>query len=204
MSSRLPVTAVLILIAAALLESAAPGNSDRLIELLAIEPGMTVAEIGAGDGDLTVLIARKLGGAGHMYSTEVSEKRLKKMRENVAEAGLENVTIVTGGATGTNLPAGCCDAVFMETVYHHFTDPGAMDASLFAALKRGGRLAVIDFPPRSGGVNGVPDNRGGHGMPIALLIEELEAAGFEFTERIDGWQGRQYCIVFTKPPARDS
>ena len=66
MSSRLSVIAALILLAATLLVAATPDKADRLAGLLAIEPGMTVAEIGAGDGNLTVLIARKLGGAGHM------------------------------------------------------------------------------------------------------------------------------------------
>ncbi len=206
MHSRPVFIAPLPVIAAALLVSAAPSNSkaNRLIDLLGIEPGMAVAEIGAGDGDLSVEIARELGAAGHMYSTEVSEKRLTKMRENVSDAGLENVTIIKGEDTDTKLPVGCCDVIYMETVYHHFTDPGAMDASLFAAMKPGGRLAVIDFPPRHGSVDGVPESRGGHGMPINLLIKELEAAGFELSERIEDWGGREYCIVFRKPASSDS
>jgi ubiquinone/menaquinone biosynthesis C-methylase UbiE len=200
--------AVAVFLAAApvLLASAEPavGKARRLAEILGIEPGMTVAEIGAGDGELTVEMARLVGASGHVYSTEVSENRLEKIRENVAAAGLENVTVTAGEATDANLPRECCDTIFMETVYHHFTHPMEMDASLYAAMKPGGRLAVIDFPPRRGGVDGVPKNRGGHGMPIDLLIQELEQAGFRLEKRIDDWRGRQYCMVFQKPIDADS
>ncbi len=190
----------------ALLVAAAPpdNKAPRLIELLGIEPAMTVAEIGAGSGDLTVEMARIVGPAGRVYSTEVSESKLRGIRENAAGAGLENVTVIAGDATSANLPPGCCDAIFMETVYHHFTHPAEMNASLYAATKPGGRLAIIDFPPRGGSVDGVPDSRGGHGMPVDLLIRELEQAGYRLEKRIDDWRGREYCVVFRKPAGPES
>ena len=54
---------------------------------------------------------------------------------------------MAGAADRTNLPDGACDAIFMRNVYHHFAAPGPMSASLAAALKPGGRLAVVDFRP---------------------------------------------------------
>jgi len=91
----------------------------------------------------------------------------------------------------------------MRRVYHHFTDPAKEDASLFASLKPGGLLAVIDFPPGKGPnpapVKGVPKNRGGHGMPKQLLIDELVAAGFQAMTSPAEWEGEDYCVVFRKP-----
>ncbi|MEJ2009784.1 MAG: hypothetical protein P8Z30_16790, partial [Acidobacteriota bacterium] len=84
---------------------------------------------------------------------------------------------------------------------HHFTEPQKMDASLFQSLKPGGLLAVIDFPPRSWlpPVPGVPANRGGHGMPKKILIQELTHAGFRLVSEPADWPGNNYCVIFRKP-----
>jgi predicted methyltransferase len=78
-----------------------------------------------------------------------------------------------------------------------------MDASLLRSLKPGGLLAVIDFPPRkwlsdSDPVKGVPANRGGHGIPERVLIEELSSAGFKVNTVVDDWPEDSYCVVFQK------
>ena len=95
----------------------------------------------------------------------------------------------------------------MRRVYHHFAKPAAMNASLFRALRPGGRLAVVDFPPRSGShrVSGVPRDRDGHGISPELLAEELEAAGFIVLQQIDGFHaGREFCVVARRPGDSDS
>ena len=89
-------------------------------------------------------------------------------------------------------------------VYHHLTAPVEMDASLMRSLKSGGRLAVIDFPPRqslsqSDPVKGVPQNRGGHGIPKKILVDELTSAGFIVEKTIDDWPDNDYLVMFVKP-----
>jgi hypothetical protein len=79
-----------------------------------------------------------------------------------------------------------------------------MDASLLLSLRPGGLLAVIDFPPRksltaSDPVKGVPSNRGGHGIPKKILVEELTAAGFKLDKTFDDWPDDGYCVLFRKP-----
>lgn len=189
------------------------GNPDveaaTLADLLDLQSGMTVAEIGAGKGAWTVRVAERLGPRGRMYSTEVDTSKLAGVEQAAREAGLENVTVLLGGNRETNLPAECCDAVFMVKVYHHFTEPAAMNASLYQALRPGGRLAVIDFAPSAWKFwllrpDGVPEGRGGHGMPQQLLADEITAARFQLERIVDSWgtwPGWLYCAVFRKPEA---
>jgi predicted methyltransferase len=136
----------------------------------------------------------------------LDEKKLAALKANVQRRKLENVTVIGADPVQTNLPEGCCDGVFMRRVYHHFSKPDATDASILRALKPGGLLAVIDFPPRkelteSAPVNGVPRNRGGHGIPKAVVQKELSAAGFELLPEQD-WPGNDdYCVLARKPAA---
>ena len=115
-------------------------DAARLVQALNIRAGSVVAELGAGDGALTVAIARIVGEQGRVYSTELSKASLVKIEAAAAAAGLKNVTVVEGTAAQTKLPEQCCDAIFMRDVYHHFSEPPAMNASVLASLRPGGVL----------------------------------------------------------------
>ena len=93
----------------------------RLAGLLQVEPGMTVAEIGAGAGRATTFMANRVGPASKVFSTEIDESQLEDIRRSAAEAGVQNVTTLVGSAREASLPAECCYAIFMVKVYHHFT-----------------------------------------------------------------------------------
>ena len=92
----------------------------------------------------------RVGAGGHVYSTELDEKKLAHFQEEVNRRKLRNVSIIKGDPSGTNLPDDCCEAVFMRHVYHHFEKAQQTDAAIFRALKPGGLLAIIDFPPNRG------------------------------------------------------
>ena len=181
-------------------------EADRLATLLNWHPGAVVAEIGANKGKLTLLAATAVGPSGKVYSTEIDAKALAHLQELAAKE--RNITVVKGAEADTNLPAACCDSIFMRLVYHHLTRPAEIDASLFRSLKSGGRLAVIDEEPYKGTSvpEGVPKNRGGHGVPQRILTSELQAVGLEVESAYNDWPGRDafhqiYCVVFhkTKP-----
>jgi SAM-dependent methyltransferase len=134
-----------------------------------------------------------------------------QIRALVAAAGLQNVTVVQAHARDTGLPTNCCDAVVLRRVYHHLSDPLVTNRDLLRALRPGGVLAIIDFPPMLSCLwpwppNGVPQNRGGHGIAVHLVVEEVTASGFELVKVIEDWPGRSplasYCIVFRKPRDR--
>lgn len=166
---------------------------NRLAELLSLREGMTVAEIGAGSGWLTVEVAQRVGPAGRIYSTELSAARLDDIRQAVGDAGLTNVTVLEAAERATNLPAGCCDAIFMRRVYHHLSDPPAILASIREALKASGRLVIIDF--RRDGLVGRATRMG---IDRAELIDRVTAAGFEVvtTDEWPGWE--HYVAAFEK------
>jgi predicted methyltransferase len=176
-----------------------PEEGDRLAHELNWQPGSTVAEIGAGKGELTLAAAKRVGPAGRVYSTELDAKKLAHLEELAAKEG--NIKALQAGDAQTNLPPACCDSIFMRLVYHHLTKPAEIDASLFQSLKPGGRLAVIDEEPGPGTkrVEGVPENRGGHGVPEKIMIEELTSAGFKVEKTFDDWPDKHYCVVFSKP-----
>src|SRR5688500_83721 len=164
MSSHIPMTKRLIaltsLVCALVVGVVLYGQNNaadtaKLIEVLQLKPGSIVAEIGAGNGDLTIALAKHVGPTGRVYTSELGADRLAGLREAVTKSGTANVQVVEGQEAHANLPDGCCDALFMRNVYHHFGDPATMNASFLKALKPGGRLAVIDLSPRRMGRSGV-------------------------------------------------
>jgi SAM-dependent methyltransferase len=147
----------------------------RLVTLLRLEPGMTVADVGAGLGAWALRFSRWTGAGGHVYATDIGEEQLGALRALVAREALSNVTVMMGAADSTNLPVECCDAILVRNVYHYVTQPEAMVRSFAASLKPGGRLAVVDFPPRPNSTvpAGVPANRGGNGIPPEIVEREV-------------------------------
>ena len=176
-------------------------EAERLTRALAIEPGMTVADVGAGKGGLAVALGRRVAPAGRVFATEIAPKRLAAIRDAIAREGLDNVTVVTAGERETGLPAACCEVVYLRNVYHHIAHPDALNASLFESVAPGGRLAVIDFEP--GGLLdwlGGGSRRQGHGVRPAQVIRELTAAGFGLERRNDRWGRSGYLLTFRRPP----
>jgi len=172
----------------------------RLAKLMEWKAGTVVADIGAGDGRFSFEAAAKVGTTGRVYATEIDDEKLKELQDEVKRRNLANVTVVTSKEADTGLSDGCCDAIFLRRVYHHLTKPEEFDARLVAALKPGGRLAIIDFPPRAGydKVEGIPANRGGHGIAEKLVEEELTAAGLKVEKEVKDWPGDDYCVIFVK------
>jgi ubiquinone/menaquinone biosynthesis C-methylase UbiE len=193
--------------AAAQLWGSKASEIENLAPLLDLKTGSTVAEIGAGDGSVALAAAEKVGPSGHVYATEIDPARLQKIRDKVSESGLGGVTVVEASSNDTGLPADCCDAIYMIGVYHHFTEPLKTDASIYRALRPGGKLAIVDFRPalllKPWTPEGVPDNRGGHGIPQDVLEDELTHSGFRVAQAYDQWGSSwflsNYCVVFTKP-----
>ena len=173
-------------------------DTKTLIDVLQLQPGSVVAEIGAGGGELTIALARHVGTDGRVYTSELGADRLQRLRAAVEKGAVPNVQVIEGHESQANLPDACCDAIFMRNVYHHFSDPPSMHASFLRALKPGGRIAVIDFLPPSG--TAAPGKRGAdgsHGVSADTVAEELKAAGFAIVSSEHG--KRSIIVVAAKP-----
>jgi ubiquinone/menaquinone biosynthesis C-methylase UbiE len=194
------LAAALIVALAYALKAETTDEIARLATLMDWTTGSIVADIGAGDGSYSFAAAERVGPSGRVFATEIDKKKLKELRAEVKKRNLRNVTVIESAEADTRLPSACCDAIFLRRVYHHLTKPVEFDANLLRSLKPRGRLAIIDFPPRPGldPVEGVPANRGGHGIPQKTLIEELTEAGVQVEKIVDDWPGDSYCILFIK------
>lgn len=174
-------------------------DAAHLVTALKLQPGQTVADIGAGRGQLAAALAREVGPSGRVYATELSEDRLRDLR-GLADS-TENLSVVEAKTTSTNLPDGCCDALVLRRVYHHFADPKQMNSSLLASLKPGGLLAIIDFPP-DGSESKDPADRdtgGHHGVTSATVVRELGQAGFEVVGGEERIGSDRYLVVVRRP-----
>ena len=201
---RVIYVAAVLLVSSLLLHAASPSDQiSRLAKLMGWKPGDVIADIGAGDGGYAFASLTQVGPDGKVFATELDKTKLAALKKEAAIRGFKNLEVLDAHEKDTNLPPNCCDAIFLRRVYHHLTAPNEMDASLFRSLKPDGKLAIIDFPPRpeltrSDPVEGVPKNRGGHGIPQKVLIDELTSAGFAVDQIINDWPEDDYCVIFRK------
>lgn len=139
-------------------------------------PGQAVADIGAGTGLFTWILAKQVGPTGTVHAVDVSEPFLKYLAGQVRSRRLERVVkVVKGGPESTNLPADSVDVVLVCATYHHLERPQPILASIHKALKEGGKLVIVDWDLR-------PDSsaevRAKARAPRQVYFREIEAAGF--------------------------
>lgn len=196
---------VTLLITPTAQRSSAPSiPTARILEAIGVKEGITVCEMGAGDGELSLIAARTVGSTGRVYTSELGDERVRTLRSRAKESGQSHITVVEGAADRTNFPEETCDALFMRNVYHHFADPSTLNASILASLKPGGRAAVVDFTP-PGKEAERPEDRGKdgmHGVMPETVARELKAAGFEEISSEAG-DARWFMVVVRRPAARE-
>lgn len=167
------------------------GEAQRLATMLELRPGAAVADIGAGDGEMAIEIARFVGTSGTVYATEITEPLRLEITEAARRAGLMQIRVTAAEQRATGLPDACCDAVYLRTVLHHIQDQPAFAEDLRRTLKPGGRLAIIDFAPAT-----FFHLAGGHGVTEEHTIRLLTRAGFRLERRVDDWGGRLFLLLF--------
>ena len=125
----------------------------EIVGLLELKPGMIVAEIGAGSGFLSRIIAEKVTPAGKAVATELDEKMVTYMNERARAERLSNFTAVRGQLTSTGLDRASMDAIVIVNTYSFFDRPEEMLRSVAETLKPGGLLLIVDFPREGRGAN---------------------------------------------------
>jgi ubiquinone/menaquinone biosynthesis C-methylase UbiE len=168
-------------------------DPDLAIRLLRIQKGSTVADVGAGSGNITIRLAKAVGPMGKVYANDIQTGMLEILGKNLAKAKVTNVVPVLGTIDDPKLPAESIDLAIMVDVYHEFSEPQKMLQHIRAALKPDGRLVLLEYRAEDPGVPILPD----HKMTKAQVKLEVEHEGFKQSRVYDDlpWQ---HLFVFTK------
>ncbi len=212
------LTLLLMFFSAALGAQQAAGPSDHelrreqrervaeVIQALELKEGQSVADVGAGSGFYAVRLARTVGKTGRVYAEDIDEKgALKRLRGRVEKEKLDNVTVILGDPDNPKLPAGALDAALMVDAYHEMEPHAEMLQHVFAALKPGARLVMVDLMPGKTRQRPRADQVKNHRLAPELAEAELRQAGFEILSRVDGFidppdeEGGQWMIVSRRP-----
>jgi ubiquinone/menaquinone biosynthesis C-methylase UbiE len=168
---------------------------DDIVRQLRLRPGQVVADVGAGTGFFSVMLARAVAPGGRVYAVDIAQNFVDASMQRARDQGLSNVIGVVNDARSAHLPSGSVDLVFTSDTYHHFEYPQSMLRSIHDALRPGGELVVIDFK-RVPGVSH-PWVLGHVRAGEAEVSAEIEAAGFELVERLD-FMRTQYFLRFRR------
>jgi ubiquinone/menaquinone biosynthesis C-methylase UbiE len=168
-------------------------NPDRAIDVLKLEKGSTVADVGAGSGYMTVKLAKKVGPQGKVYANDIQQGMLDLLSKRVTKSQLTNVSTVLGTQDDPKLPADTIDLVIMVDVYHELSQPQVMLRHIRDSLKPGGRLVLLEYRKEDPDIPIRPE----HKMSMADAKLEVEAEGFKLTKTNEDLP-RQHILIFTK------
>jgi len=166
---------------------------DRAIDVMKIEKGSTVADIGAGSGYMTVKLAKKVGPQGRVYANDIQPAMLELLNKRLAKGKVANVSVVLGAQDDPRLPPDALDLVLMVDVYHELSQPQLMLRHIRASLKPGGRLVLLEYRKEDPNIPIKPE----HKMSVADAKLEVEAEGFKLTKTNEDLP-RQHILIFTK------
>ncbi len=158
----------------------------RMREELQLKPGMAVCDMGCGNGYHTLPMAQSVAPDGLVYAVDIQPEMLEMLNKRAADAGVTNIQAILGGESDTKLPEASCDLILLVDVYHEFSDPAAMLASMKKALKPGGQIVLVEFRAEDDAVPIKPE----HKMSKEQIQKEMTANGWELARSFDElpWQ----------------
>ena len=170
-----------------------PGREERLhinrvMDVLGLKPGKSVADIGAGSGWFTVRAARRVGPSGTVYAVDINPEAKEYIGKRAQKEKLENVKTILSKSDDPMLPADSVDAVLLLKTYHEVARPVELLRNLRASLRPAAKVGVID---RNG-------NGEDHGVGKDVVIREAQEAGYRLINQYDFVKGDKmdYFLVF--------
>ena len=149
-------------------------EAETVMDQAEISEGMTVADIGAGEGYYTVRLAARVGREGRVLAQDIDPAVLRRLGSRVERDRLDNVSVITGDIDDPRLPPNSFDRIFMVHMYHEITEPYALLWRMRPALREGGQVIVVDVDR--------PTDQ--HGINPQLLFCEFERVGYRLVEFI--------------------
>lgn len=161
---------------------------NRVMDILEIAPGKTVADIGAGSGWFTVRAARKVTEAGSVYAVDINPEATRYIDQRAQKEGLHNVKTILSRSDDPKLPLNQIDAVLLLKTYHEVDKPVVLLRNLRASLRPGAKVGIIDR-------NGNGEN---HGIAPEIVIKEASEAGYALQSKYDfvKGDGMDYFLIF--------
>jgi SAM-dependent methyltransferase len=169
-------------------------NRLTILGHLGLKPGMNVADIGAGSGLFSRLIAQLVAPGGTVYAVDIAKNLVDLIARTAKEQNLPNLKAVLGDPRSPKLEPNSVDVVMIVDAYHHFEYPKEMLAEIKKALRPDGLFVFVDFKR----VEGVSRDyilsmvRAGEGT----FSDEIINAGFDLVERHDGITNENYLLKF--------
>jgi ubiquinone/menaquinone biosynthesis C-methylase UbiE len=162
---------------------------NRVMDLLGIREGKSVADIGAGSGWFTVRAAKRVGQTGAVYAVDINPEAIHYIGERVAKEHVSNVKTILSKPDDPLLPKDSVDAALLLKTYHEVAQPVELLRTLRPALRRGAKVGIID---RNG-------NGEDHGVDSDVVIREAKQAGYQLAEKYDFVKADKmdYFLVFT-------
>ncbi len=177
-------------------------HRNEIVAACAIQPGQSVADIGAGTGLFTRMFSGSVGREGRVIAVDIAQKFLDYIQTTSRETGRKNVETQLCTADSTELPAESVDVAFICDTYHHFEFPLKTMASLHRAMKSGGRVILIDFHRIEGTSTDWVLNHVRAGQEV--VEAEIIQAGFKKIDEVQGLLKENYFVVFEKPVSVDA
>jgi ubiquinone/menaquinone biosynthesis C-methylase UbiE len=153
---------------------------------LGIKQGMTICDMGCGNGFYTCQLAKMTGDSGHVYAVDIQPEMLKLLNHRADEQVVRNISPILGTFTDPRLPKGKIDLILLVDVYHEFSHPEQMLAAMRDALSPGGLCALVEFRSEDPNVPIKPE----HKMSKAQIMKEWPPNGFKLVREFDDlpWQ----------------
>lgn len=153
---------------------------------LGLKRGMSVCDMGCGNGFHTLQIAKMVGDTGHVYGVDIQPEMLKFLNERADAQQIVNISPVLGTFTDPRLPAGKIDLILCVDVYHEFSHPEQMLAAMRRALSPEGAIVLVEFRAEDPKVPIKPE----HKMTKKQILKELPPNGFKLVKEFDQlpWQ----------------
>ena len=161
-------------------------KTSEMIKELKLKPGISVADIGSGNGYHTLMMAKIIGEKGQAYAVDIQPEMLIMLEERAKKAGMENIKLIENRFWDADLPEKSVDFVLMADVYHEFSHPQQMLSSIKKSLKEDGVVCLLEFKSEDPKVPIKPE----HKMSKAQVIKEMSSNGFVLSRSYDKlpWQ----------------